>query len=56
MPKTETKNGKPAGPAVIEGQVDLLTEWMNTGLITKSQFSTFTRSAMHGKEEGIKRG
>jgi hypothetical protein len=29
---------------VVKGQADLLTEWRETGLITTSQFATFTRT------------
>ncbi|MFG3176553.1 hypothetical protein ACGFZC_16015 [[Kitasatospora] papulosa] len=31
-------------PTVIKGQADLLAEWREVGLITPSQFDTFTRT------------
>lgn len=52
MPKNETKNGKSAGPVVVEGQADLLAEWRESGLITDSHYSTFTRREICRQERG----
>lgn len=42
--KTNRRGVKRPLPA-IAGQADLLTEWREVGLITPSQFETFTRTS-----------
>jgi len=54
MRKTQfekTHRGKSTDSVNIKGQADLLVEWRESGLITDSQFATFTRTDQNVAEE-----
>ncbi|WP_340376634.1 hypothetical protein U5640_16950 [Streptomyces sp. SS7] len=53
MRKTEFEKGNrgKAAVPVIKGQTDFLAEWRESGLITDSQFATFTRTCQSTVKE-----